>query len=190
MSKYVLLIFSAMMALNTPSLLFAHCDSLSGPVMADAKRALETSDITPVLKWIQKESEEELKANFQKALAVRSLNSDARDLADSSFFETLVRLHRAGENAPYTGLSTEAPESIIVEAEKSLQTGSLNELSEIMISEIRTELRQKFQDALDKKKKAGESVEQGREYVEAYMRFVHYVEALEPSTGIEEKHSH
>lgn len=176
--------------MNTPCLLFAHCDTVSGPVIADAKRALETNDLTPVLKWIQKGSEEELNANFQKALAVRSLNAAARDLADNSFFETVVRLHRAGESAPYTGLSTEAPKSIIVEAEKSLQTGSLNDLSEMLTLEIRAQLRQKFQDALDKKKKAGESVEQGREYVEAYISFVHYVEALEPSPGIQEKHSH
>jgi hypothetical protein len=42
---------------------------------------------------------------FQSTLRVRELNEDAREVADRLFFETVVRAHRAGEGAPYTGLN-------------------------------------------------------------------------------------
>jgi hypothetical protein len=83
---------------------FAHCDTLDGPVVIAAKTALEKKQIAPVLKWVKAEHEPELKAAFVRTLAVRSLGADARELADQFFFETLVRLHREGEGAPYTGL--------------------------------------------------------------------------------------
>jgi hypothetical protein len=41
---------------------------------------------------------------FTKTLAVRKQSKEAKELADMYFFETLVRIHCAGEGAPYTGL--------------------------------------------------------------------------------------
>lgn len=35
----------------------AHCDTLEGPVIKDAKSALEKKDVTPVLKWVKKDAE-------------------------------------------------------------------------------------------------------------------------------------
>jgi hypothetical protein len=35
---------------------------------------------------------------------VRKLNPEAKEFADMYFFETLVRIHRAGEGEPYTGI--------------------------------------------------------------------------------------
>lgn len=37
-------------------------------------------------------------------MAVRAKGKEAQELADMYFFETLVRIHREGEGAPYTGL--------------------------------------------------------------------------------------
>ena len=37
-------------AFTSPAL--AHCDSMDGPVVADAQRAIAAKDVTPVLKWI------------------------------------------------------------------------------------------------------------------------------------------
>ncbi|HSG65930.1 MAG TPA: DUF6448 family protein, partial [Gammaproteobacteria bacterium] len=75
----------------------AHCDTLDGPVIEAARVALATADPNPVLIWVQAEHEPEIRAAFEQALDVRSLGASARELADTYFFETLVRLHREGE---------------------------------------------------------------------------------------------
>ena len=82
----------------------AHCDTLDGPVVLDAKAALQKGDVTPVLKWVRADDEKEIREAFAKTLKVRGLGDDARDLADHHFFETLVRIHRPGEGVAYTGL--------------------------------------------------------------------------------------
>ena len=70
-----------------------------------AQKALEMGNGNLVLIWVQQQDEAEIKEAFQKTLAVRQLSPEAKELADRYFFETLVRVHRAGEGAPYTGLN-------------------------------------------------------------------------------------
>ena len=53
---------------------WAHCDTTQGPVVADARIALDRGDITPVLKWLKPDSETEVRAAFQHALEVRALS--------------------------------------------------------------------------------------------------------------------
>jgi len=84
--------------------IYAHCDTLDGPVVETAKKALASGDVTPLLKWVSADDEKMIRTAFQKTLEVRKLGPQARNLADMYFFETLVRIHRAGEGAPYTGL--------------------------------------------------------------------------------------
>jgi hypothetical protein len=180
----------AILGILIPAVIFGHCDTVFGPVVADAKLALESGEITPVLKWVKKEYEPELKESFQNVLAVRGLNPAAKELADRSFFETLVRLHRAGEGAPYTGLTSEPLESVIEEADQSLDKGSISTLSKVLTTELQTELQHRFHTVLEKKKVADQSAEAGRQYVEAYVAFVHYVEAVHQAAGVEKKHSH
>ena len=116
----------------------AHCDTLDGPVVTAARSALDTGNINPVLVWVQKKDEDEIHSAFQRTLAVRKAGSEARALADSYFFETLVRIHRAGERAPYTGLKPAgAVEPPVAAADKAIKTGRLEGLAK-MISE-RTE---------------------------------------------------
>ena len=87
-----------------PATARAHCDTLDGPVVKTAHTALETGKLNPVLAWVRPGDEAEVKAAFARARAVRKLGPEARELADTFFFETVVRVHRAGEGAPYTGL--------------------------------------------------------------------------------------
>ena len=77
---------------------------MDGPVVQAARKALETGEVKLVLIWVQKQDEGDIKEAFQKTLTVRKLGAAAKELADRYFFETLVRIHRAGEGAPYTGL--------------------------------------------------------------------------------------
>ena len=157
----------------------AHCDTLDGPVVKDARAALEKGDVTPVLKWIQKEHEAEIQAAFKKTLAVRAKGAEARELADNYFFETLVRIHRAGEGAPYTGLKPAgAVEPIVAAADKALEQGVADELVKHVSDAVAAGIRKRFEQAIEKKKHAEHSVDAGREFVAAYVEYVHYVERL------------
>jgi len=158
----------------------AHCDTLDGPVVKDAKVALSKGDVTSLLKWVAKEDEKEIRAAFQKTLAVRKLNPEAKDLADMYFFETLVRIHRAAEGAPYTGLKSSVADldPAVAAADKALESGSIDELAKEISHAVENGIKQRFQQALEAKKHNDASVEAGRKYVEAYVQFVHYVERL------------
>jgi hypothetical protein len=156
----------------------AHCDTLNGPVVAAAKEALAKADITPVLKWIKSENEAEVREAFKKALAVRGKGPEAQDLADMYFFETLVRIHRAGEGAPYTGLKAEEVEPPVAAADKALETGAVEDLVKMVTQKVADGIRDRFKDTLGEKKHGGESVEAGRKFVEAYVLFTHYVERI------------
>ena len=156
----------------------AHCDTLNGPVVTTAKEALEKGDVTPVLKWVEQEHEGEIKEAFQKALTVRTKGPEARELADMYFFETLVRIHRAGEGAPYTGLKDEPVEPVVAAADKSLETGSVDALVKTVTDRAAEGIRERFAQVQEKKKHANDSVQAGREFVEAYVEYTHYVERL------------
>src|SRR4030095_15629864 len=87
-----------------PARALAHCDGLDGPVVKAAQRALETRNPALVLIWVQEKDEPDIRKAFEQTLAVRELSPQARERADRFFFETVVRVHRAGEGAPFTGL--------------------------------------------------------------------------------------
>ena len=166
------------MVVFTPPLVHAHCDTMDGPVVLTALKALEKGDVTSALKWVKKEHEGEIRDLFKKTLAVRSKGPEAKELADRYFLETLVRLHRAGEGAPYTGLSGEPVEPIIAAADKSLENGSVDHLIKHVSEEVASGIRKRFARTLEKKKHSDESIGAGREFVEAYVEFTHYVERL------------
>ncbi len=158
----------------------AHCDTMDGPVVAAARSALKTGDITPVLKWVKQDSEAEIRAAFARTMKVRAQGGEARELADLYFFETLVRVHRAGEGAPYTGLKPAGAEvePAIALADQALDSGSVDRLIKAVNEDIAAGLRRRFARVIETRKHADASVEAGREYVEAYVEFIHYAERL------------
>lgn len=158
----------------------AHCDGLDGPVVKAAQTALETGDLNQVLIWVRPEDEDEIKKAFGETLAVRKLHPQAQTLADRYFFETLVRVHRAGENAPYTGLKPAGRDlgPAIPAADKALETGSDEALTKLLTDEVREGLTKHFKQVIEKKKFAPNDVAAGREYIEAYVTYIHYVERL------------
>jgi len=171
---------------------FAHCDTLDGPVIEDARVALEKADVTPVLKWVPKEHEQEIRDAFSQTLVVRVKGKEASELADRYFFETLVRVHRAGEGTPYTGLkSAGTVEPAIVAADKALQTASVDTLADKISNAVREGIKKRFDAALEKKKHADDSVEAGRDFVEAYVQYVHFIEGIHDLVvkGAEHHHS-
>lgn len=162
----------------TPNAL-AHCDSLAGPVVQDARVALEQGDPTPVLKWVRAEHEDEIRSTFRQTMAVRAKGDDAKALADQHFFETVVRVHRAGEGEAFSGLKpASSTDAGIAAADKALQLRSGDELAKHMSAAISEGIRQRFALALERKEHAATSVDAGREYVEAYVDYIHFVEAV------------
>ncbi len=159
---------------------FAHCDTMDGPIIKSAQKALETGDIDLVLMWIQKKDEVELKQAFQNAREVRKLNPAAKELADRYFLETFVRLHRAGEGAPYTGIKPAGAEvnPAVEKADKALEAGSADDLLKFMSEKIVEGVREHYERTLTLKKHAGHNVDAGREFAAAYVTYVHYVEKL------------
>lgn len=167
----------------------AHCDTLGGPVVQDARIALQKGDVTPVLKWVKPENEAEIREAFQEALVVRAKGPEARELADRYFFETLVRIHRAGEGAPYTGLKpADAVEPIIAMSDKALDSGSVDPLLKVVTEDVAKGIRERYQRVLETKKHANESVEAGRKFVEAYVIYTHYVERLHGDATTDPSH--
>ncbi len=174
-----LLVLAGMTPLRVPPA-FAHCDGLDGPVVKAAQRALEGGDVKLVLIWVQANDEPEIRQAFEQAMAVRKVGPQARDLADRYFFETLVRIHRAGEGAPYTGLKPEGRDvgPAIPAADKALEEGKLEPLFKLLTHAIHEGLHRQFDQAMAKRNFGKADVEAGREYIEAYVRFIHYVEGL------------
>jgi hypothetical protein len=160
--------------------LSAHCDTMDGPVVAAARTAFEKGDVTPVLKWVRPEDEKQIRAAFARTVAVRAGGPDARELADTWFFETLVRVHRAGEGAPYAGLAPAGTpiEHSIVLADKALATGDPAELVRAVSGVVADGIRDRFAKAAEARKHAEESVARGRKFVAAYVELTHYVERL------------
>lgn len=170
---------------------YAHCDTLDGPVVKDAKLALEKGDVTPVLKWIKPEFVKEIKEAFEKTLKVRIKGDDAQELADRYFFETLVRVHRAGESAPYTGLKPAGQvEPMVKHLDGALEKGTVDSVTDKVAAKVKANIKERFEKVLETRKHADEDVEKGRAFVEAYVVFMHYVEGIHKAVNRQGHESH
>lgn len=174
-----LLAIVGVLGLPTPRAL-AHCDTMDGPVVATAKKALESKDVTPVLRWIAADDEKAIREAFQKTLAVRAKGDDAKQLADMYFFETLVRIHRASEGEPYTGLQHSGTEiePAVRAADKALENGSVEDATKLVTDAVSKGIQERFARAKETRAHADGSVEAGRKAVAAYVEFTHYLERL------------
>lgn len=148
-----------------------HCDSLDGPVVVAATKALTEQDVDLVLPYVPVDAEEEVRAALDLASKARALGDDAERVADRWFFECVVRLHRAGEGAPFTGLKPEGLDvgEVIPVAERALETGSADELAELLCHAVRSEVEHRLAHAVELQPAAGASVVEVREYVEAML---------------------
>ncbi|GAA4750918.1 DUF6448 family protein [Actinomycetospora chibensis] len=146
-----------------------HCDSLDGPVVTAAREAVTSGEVQRVAPYVPAEDEAELRRAFDLAVAARALGPAAREVADRWFFETAVRLHRAGEGAPFTGLKPAGGDvgPVIPAAEHALESGRPDQLGEVLCGIVRDQLQRRHTHAMALKERSGESVPRAREYVEA-----------------------
>ncbi len=157
-----------------------HCDTLDGPVVKAAKRALETGNVNFILLWVPKSAEEELRHAFEKAVKARKAGKEAQEVADFWFFETAVRLHRAGEGMPYTGLKPagldEGP--VVPRAEEAIEKGDGEDFIHFMVQGLKEEVQKKFDLVIARKNFNENDVDAAREYVEAYLGLVPWAHGL------------
>jgi hypothetical protein len=158
----------------------AHCDGMDGPVVRAAQAALAKGDPDLVLIWVRKDDEAEIRGAFERTLNVRKLSAQARELADEYFFETLVRVHRAAEGAPFTGLKPAGRDlgPAIPAADRALESGDVAPLTNLLVERVRAGVLERYKRAIDAKAFEVKDVDAGREYVETYVTFIHYVEGL------------
>jgi hypothetical protein len=176
-----------------PGIAKAHCDTMDGPVVRDARKALESGNINMVLIWVQEDDEGEISDAFERTLAVRNLSPEAKALADQYFFETLVRVHRAGEGAPYTGLKPAGTvvDPALIAAEKAIEDGSINQLIDHLKESVSEGVRKHFAMLQARQNYDNDDVNGGREYVKSYVSFIHYVERLfTDAEAAETEHGH
>ena len=167
-------------ALARPAPVAAHCDSMDGPVVRAAQAALEAGEVAPVLAWVRPEDEAQIRQAFQRTLKVRGQGDEARGLADLWFFETLVRVHREGEGAPYTGLKPAGyePPSGIDAADRALAAGDVDALAGQVSEHTAAALKERYDRVAALREHEPGDVEAGRRYVHAYVEYIHFVEKL------------
>ncbi|WP_275889915.1 DUF6448 family protein [Glycomyces sp. YM15] len=150
-----------------------HCDALDGPVATAARRALEASNVDLVLPFVPESAEPEVRAVFHKTERARGAGPEAREVADLYFLETVVRLHRAGEGAPYTGLKPAGLDigPAIPLAENAVESGSNDDLYSFLAEELHAQLDDRLRRVGELQAEADSSVSAARMHVEAMLDF-------------------
>jgi hypothetical protein len=158
----------------------AHCDGLDGPVVTLARKALETGNVNLVLPWVRAEDEAEIRTAFERSRAARATGPAAREVADTHFFETLVRVHRAGEGEPFTGLEPAGRDlgPAVPAADRALATGDVEAVVALVGRAVEHSIRERFARAFAARRFDQDDVKAGRDYVAAYVSYVHFVEQL------------
>ena len=175
---WLVLVFGV--TLLTPARVLAHCDALDGPVVKAAQKALDTRNPAFALIWVQANDEPEIRSVFEQTLAVRALGPQARELADRFFFETVVRVHRAGEGAPFTGLKPAGRDlgPAIPAADMAIKEGSVEPVVKLLTGAMQQRLREHFREVVSTKAFNASDMSAGRAHVKAYVEFIHYVERV------------
>ncbi|MFI7063636.1 DUF6448 family protein [Kribbella sp. NPDC050124] len=174
-----------------------HCDSLDGPVVTAARHALEAGDVDLVLPFVPEDGEQEVRSVFGHVLAVRALGEAAREVADQLFFETVVRVHRAGEGAPYTGLKPAGLDvgPVIPLAERAITTGSPAAVADYLTGVLRDQLEHRLDEVNTLARTKDQSLAHARSWVEAMLGFEvyshHLLNAINaPAHRADGAHSH
>jgi hypothetical protein len=146
-----------------------HCDSLDGPVVTAARMALVDGDVDLVLPYVPAATESEVVEAFALAAKARIMGGEAEMVAERWFFETVVRLHRLGEGAPFTGLKPAGLDvgPVIPVAERALAGGSAEELADLLCTAVREQVQARHTRVMALAEHARDDVAHARAHVEA-----------------------
>lgn len=176
--KAGLLLGIVMMLFSLPAQ--AHCDSYDGPVIQDALKALEQNDVNLVIKWIDAEHEAEISSLFTKTVNLKGQDQEVYEIVEKHFLETLVRVHREGEGAPFTGIKPAGSATPLVQmADASIAQNDIDGLLSKLTNHLQKDLSDKYQKVMELHKVKDNSAEQGRAYVAAYVEYTHTLEGIE-----------
>jgi len=171
-------LFTLSMLILTTNVTFAHCDTMDGPLIADARKALGQNNVNYVLKWVPVANESEIRDAFNLVMKVKGLSPEAKELSEKYFFDTVVRIHRSGEGVAFTGVKpsgTPIDEKVLA-ADKSIEIGNLSPLKNIVSKDLLQELTKRFNKVMSLKDFDVNNVAGGREYIEAYVQFFKFAE--------------
>lgn len=170
---------------------FAHCDSYDGPVIQDALVALKENKVELVLKWVEPKHEKEIRDKFNRTLRLKGNDPELNELLERNFLETLVRLHREGEGAPYTGIKPAGSMTpLVAMADHSIDANDADHLIHAVTEHLGKIIRERYEKVMELNKTKDRSVADGRRYVEAYVEYTHTLEALEHILSEDMHHAH
>jgi hypothetical protein len=172
-----------------------HCDSLDGPVVAAARQALDAGDVDLVLPYVPEDGEHEVRDAFSDVLPLRGRGEDVAAVAERWFFETVVRVHRAGEHAPYTGLKPAGLDvgPVLPLAEKAVATGDIDDVFRLLAADLHAQLSHRLDRVTRLAGGRHDSVAAARTYVHAMLAFEvyanHVLHALHTDPHGEHRHA-
>lgn len=168
------------LGMTNPAPVAAHCDSMGGPVVTAARAALKQGKVELVLAWVLPQDEALIRDAFARTVSVRRAGGESMALADLWFFETLVRVHRAGEGEPYTGLKPagQEPEEGIAAADRALAAGTVDALAPKIAEHVAEGIRERFERVQALSTYDPGDVAAARAYVHAYVEYIHFVEGI------------
>lgn len=175
------LLIALTLVVSIPTMASAHCDTMDGPTISDAKKAIESNNVNYALKWVTPENEKEISKIFDLTMKVRNFSPEAKELSDNYLFENLVRIHRAAEGAPFTGVKpsgTPIDEKVLA-ADKSIEVGNLSPIEGLIEKDKIPELKERFEKVMSLKNFDINDVKAGREYIEAYVSYFKFAEGEE-----------
>jgi hypothetical protein len=145
--RKILMASAILSVLASPA--FAHCDGVDGPVAGAAVQALETGNVNLALPYAPASAEDEIKAAHGMAVAARNAGVAATKVADRWFMETVVRLHREGEGAAFTGLKPAGIDygPVIPAAEAALKSGDPAKVVALLSGAVKDQLQVRFEEA-------------------------------------------
>ena len=176
-------LFILSMLILSTNVTFAHYDTMDGPLIADARKALGKNNVNYVLKWVSTANESEIRDAFNLVMKVKGLSPEAKELSEKYFFDILVRIHRAGEGEPFTGVKPSGTpiDDKVLAADKSIEIGNLSPLKNMVSKDILQELTKRFNKVMSLKNFDVNNVAAGREYIEAYVQFFKFAEGEKES---------
>lgn len=142
---------------------------MDGPVVKAAKAALDQNDVELILPFVPESAEEEVRSAFDKTMAARREGPVAQEVGDRYFFDTVVRLHRAGEGAPFTGVKPAGGDfgPVIPLAEEAIATGSIDNLDTFLSAQLHRQLQSRLERI--RALAGGKTTAERREYTEAML---------------------
>ena len=166
-------------------LLRTHIDKENNFLYVMADRILDIHDQEALCSAFDKVNTEEMGEGVQE-----KYHSWIEKLINKDFPESSVRLSQTGAWESSTGIKDEPAEPIIAIADKALTEGFADAMINKISIHLAEAIKEKFHKALEAWKNKDKSVDAGREFVQAYLTYMHYVDDIHSSIISAGNHRH